>query len=759
MNTIYRIARLELATLFFSPVAWLVIIIFTFQTTFHFISALQQVEIAQQMGAATKSLSESLFSSPMKGLFSALQDKLFLYIPLLTMGLLSREISSGSIKLLLSSPIKASGIVFGKFLAMMAYGLLLMVPILLVVLCAQVSITDLDIGMIISGMLGLYLLICAYAAIGLFMSSLTSYQVVAAISTLAILAALNYIGYVWQNIDLIRDLTYFLSLSGRTHELINGLIRSKDILYFLIVIVLFLGFSFLKLRQATNSKGWLKTLSSYLLLTGAVLLVGYVTSRQKLAFYADVTSNRRQTITTFSQGILKQLKSPVTMTTYVNVLDQSANLGSPGQRNIDRDRFENYTRFLTSMKMEYVYYYDTPKDPILNNKYRGLTLPQAAEKASALLNINFDRVLSPEQIKNKINLKGELNTLVRQLNIGHRSAFLRMFEDQIQFPMEMESTTAFKLLFQEAVQIAWTSGHLERSIDSPKDRDLMVTTVYPNWRHNLRNEGFNSRTLELRHEEIPDETSVLVIADPRVAFESSVLSEMQRFIAKGGNLLICTEPGQEKILNPILGLLGVSMNPGMLVQNGEQKKPEMIASGISKGLFAFSNAIGVLARGPQIMFESATSFNVVNQGDFDIAPLLRTDSTFIWNKMAAINTRELTLSYTPEEGDVKASFNIGLLLKRRLNNREQRIALIGDADFMSNRAEIERQGQMPLTRQIFKWLSEDEFPIDIVPPYATDTNLVLTNKSLLLLKTVFVWILPGLLIVIGGLILVKRNRK
>jgi ABC-2 type transport system permease protein len=759
MNTIYRIARLELATLFFSPVAWLVIIIFTFQTTFHFFNALQQVEIAQQMGAATKSLSELLFSSPMKGLFSALQDKLFLYIPLLTMGLLSREISSGSIKLLLSSPIKASGIVMGKFLAMMAYGLLLMVPILLVVLCAHFSIAHLDMGMIVSGMLGLYLLICAYAAIGLFMSSLTAYQVVAAISTLAILAALNYIGYVWQNIDLIRDLTYFLSLSGRTHELINGLIRSKDILYFLLVIFLFLGFSFLKLRQATNSKGWLQTLFSYLLLTGAVLLVGYLTSRQKIAIYADMTSNQLQTITPFSQGVLKQLKSPVTLTTYVNVLDQSANLGSPGQRNIDRDRFENYTRFLPCMKLKYVYYYDTPKNPILNNKYPGLTLRQAAEKASALLNINFDQVLSPEQIKSKVNLKGELNTLVRQLIMGPKTAFLRMFEDQTQFPMEMESTTAFKLLLQRSVQIAWTSGHLERSIDSPKDRDLMVTTIYPNWRYNLCNQGFNSRTIELRHKEIPDETSILVLADPRASFGSSELNKIKRFIASGGNLLICTEPGQENILNPILSLLGVSMNPGMLVQNGEQKKPEMIAAGIPKDLFAFSNAIGLLANGPQVVFESAASFNTIKQGDFGITPFLRTDSTFIWNKMAAINTRALNITYAPEEGDVKASFNAGLLLKRRLDNKEQRIALIGDADFMSNREEIERQGQMPLTRQIFKWLSMDEFPVDIVIPNSMDTQLALNSKSLLLLKTIFVWMLPGFLIVVGALLLVKRNRK
>ena len=64
-------------------------------------------------------------------------------------------------------------------------------------------------------MLGLYLLVCAYAAIGLFMSSITSYQVVAAMGTLAVLAVLNFVGDMWQDIDFVRDITYWLAINGR----------------------------------------------------------------------------------------------------------------------------------------------------------------------------------------------------------------------------------------------------------------------------------------------------------------------------------------------------------------------------------------------------------------------------------------------------------------------------------------------------------------------------------------------------------------
>ena len=66
-----------------------------------------------------------------RGLFVAVLSYLYLYIPLLTMGLMSRELGSGSIKLLYSSPITNAQIILGKYCAMLVYGLIL-VGVLLV---------------------------------------------------------------------------------------------------------------------------------------------------------------------------------------------------------------------------------------------------------------------------------------------------------------------------------------------------------------------------------------------------------------------------------------------------------------------------------------------------------------------------------------------------------------------------------------------------------------------------------------------------
>ena len=99
MNMIYKIAKTELQMLFYSPVAWLVLIIFTFQSGMIFSGMIEMIEREQAMGYDTIFISASLFNR----LFYNIQDYLFLYIPLLTMGLVSRDLAGGTIKLLHSS--------------------------------------------------------------------------------------------------------------------------------------------------------------------------------------------------------------------------------------------------------------------------------------------------------------------------------------------------------------------------------------------------------------------------------------------------------------------------------------------------------------------------------------------------------------------------------------------------------------------------------------------------------------------------------
>ncbi|MDE6451326.1 MAG: ABC transporter permease, partial [Odoribacter sp.] len=199
MKIIFQIAYAELRMLFYSPIAWLLLCLFTFQSGMAFCDAMDRLLQIREMGVEHQQF--QTYYLMITGVFSAVMGNLLWYIPLLTMGLMSREYNLGSVKLLYSSPIASQKIVLGKYLAMAVFGVLLLSVLVLLSLCGICWVKDFDIPWVISGIAGIYLLYCTYAAIGLFMSSLTPHQIVAAIGTLLVLSVLNYLQEVGQDID------------------------------------------------------------------------------------------------------------------------------------------------------------------------------------------------------------------------------------------------------------------------------------------------------------------------------------------------------------------------------------------------------------------------------------------------------------------------------------------------------------------------------------------------------------------------------
>ena len=144
MKTIYKIARTELQTLFYSPVAWLILVIFTFQASMVFTNGLAGNVRSQELGYGLYNVTMGVFAG-WRGMFTAMQQYLYLYIPLLTMGLMSRELSSGSIKLLYSSPVTNTQIILGKYLSMMIYNLVLMCILAVYLVFAAITIKSADV--------------------------------------------------------------------------------------------------------------------------------------------------------------------------------------------------------------------------------------------------------------------------------------------------------------------------------------------------------------------------------------------------------------------------------------------------------------------------------------------------------------------------------------------------------------------------------------------------------------------------------------
>ena len=765
MKMIFKIAKTELQTLFYSPVAWLILIIFTFQASILFTNVFDMSVKSQSLEYQLDNVTLFTFGG-MFGLFSGIQQYLYLYIPLLTMGLMSRELSSGSIKLLYSSPVTNKQIVLGKYLAMMLYGLLLMAILSIFVIYSAFAIKSFDFICVLAGLLGLYLLTCAYSAIGLFMSSLTSYQVVSAMGTLAILAALSLVRGVWQDMEVVRDITFWLSINGRADEFVNGLICSEDVLYFIIVSVLFLTLTILRLQVIRQKTNWLTAWGRYIGVFAIAIFLGYLSSRPQLMCFYDATRTKARTLTPNSQEIISKLEGDLTITTYVNMLDRNVYYGLSSAVKDDMNRFRMYTRFKPEIKMKYVYYYDSINNPSLAIRYPGLSLREQMKRIAETVDFDTNKVKTPEEIRKIIDLSGEGNRFVRLLERGNgKKTFLRIYEDfNGAFPHESEISAAFKHLIMDLPLVGFVKGHGERDIKRESDRDYKHFSQDKPFRYALINQGFDITEVDL-HQGIPSNVRILVIADPRRTLSAEETEVLNSYIAQGGNLFIAGEPKQQAIMNPLVEQFGVQFMPGCLVKPTEDFAADLITSNPTDGAAALSYIFeGMQQMGNAISMPGATGLTYSTDKGFTVTPLFTSDSTGSWNELQTTDFVEDTARLNPELGEIERSYVTSVDLSRKVGAKEQRIIIISDADCISNtEIEMMRRGinarNYSFVRGAFSWLSYEEAPIDVrrlIPP---DNEVYIEKRGMKITKHAMVEGLPGLLLIIALLIWVRRRGR
>ena len=753
MKTIYRIAKTELNTMFYSPVAWVVLVIFSIQSSWKFFDSLERFERSQKMGEGMSNLSQIFFSG-FSGLYTEMQNYLYLYVPLLTMGLVSREINSGSIKLLLSSPIKIKEIVLGKYLAIAAYCLLFVAILGLQVTIAYFSVDNLDLKFAVSGLIGLYLLVCTYAAIGLFMSCLTSYQVVAAISTLVVLAGLNFIGKLWQDVEYVKDITYFLSIAGRANEMLEGLIISKDVLYFILVSSLFIGLSIYKLQTGRDAQPVSKRVLKYALLIIVVLVLGYITSRPPLTLYHDMTRNKNRTLTKTSLDIVKKIEGPIKLTTYVNLLDINYFTVMPYSQNQDISSFENYTRFLPQMEMEYVYYYDTSNNEALYAQNPGLNDKQLADKMIETQKLKFKKLYSPEEIKKIIDLKPEQNRVVRTVEYNGKKTFLRMYDDLFKAPSEKEISAALKRLVVPAPKIVIATGNMERSVDKTGDKNYKTGFNEISFRYSLINQGFDVSSVDINAQNIPEQTGILIIADPKTQLSQGAIDRITKYIDEGKNVMLLAEPDTNSALAAITDKLGVSYTKQTLVQESETNSPDYLVTDLQKNtdLIKFSET----KNDNPIPLLGSSGITITKEAGFKVTPLLKTNNQPAWESQMGITSVSEELKKQPSVTGIP----LVVALTRNINGKFQKIIVAGDADFMGN-AELSRNGSgtFQFMTDIFSWFSNYEFPIDTTRPENTDKKITINANQVFINKIVFIGLFPLLIVLSAAFILIRRNRR
>jgi len=250
---ILLIAARELRSMFFAPIGWAIMAISQFILAYLFLA---QVDNFLHLQSRLVSVPDApgLTAFVVVPLFSNSAVLLLMIIPLLAQRLVSEEKRAGTLPVLFSAPLSMTEIVLGKYL-----GIMLFLGILLLLIAAMPLTLlvggHLDMGVFGSAFLGLVLLVASFSALGLFVSTLTAQPSLAALGSFGLLMFFWIVDWAGNlRGDEMSGLFAYFSLLRHYEPLVQGVVDSRDVMYYLLFTVLFLGLSVRRLHSERVQK-------------------------------------------------------------------------------------------------------------------------------------------------------------------------------------------------------------------------------------------------------------------------------------------------------------------------------------------------------------------------------------------------------------------------------------------------------------------------------------------------------------------------
>jgi len=327
--------------------------------------------------------------------------------------------------------------------------------------------------------------------------------------------------------------------------------------------------------------------------------------------------------------------------------------------------------------------------------------------------------------------------------------------EKIQSLSEQSLTNALlRIARQKQRKVIFLSGHGERDPDGQANHD------FGQFGKLLKQKGIELTTLNLaENPDIPGDTNLLVIADPRVSLLTGEVHLLNNFVKQGGNLLWLAEPGATAGLEPLAETLGVEFLPGVVVDATTQ------LFGIENPAFAIipSYPVHPITRDMSslTLFPQAAALEVEAPEDWQAEALLTTLDRS-WTEIGPISG---TIKFDEDSDERMGPLDIAYVFTRDRKpanadeaGGEQRVVVIGDSDFLSN-TYLGNAGNVDLGLKLFNWLNHDDQFIAITARTAGDVSLELSRLVQTVIAFGFLFGLPLILLVSGvGIWWRRRNR-
>lgn len=425
-----------------------------------------------------------------------------------------------------------------------------------------------------------------------------------------------------------------------------------------------------------------------------VILLGYLAAQ--IRWQWDVSQNGRNSLSEASVEILQNLQGPVQVTVYAT--PQDAQLGDI--RKTITDFVMLYQRIKPDLSLIFIDPAEQPK----------LTQEAGVQR-------NGEMVIAFNQRRE------HLTTINEQ-------AF---------------SNALMRLVRAENKLIVALSGHGERKLDGNANFDL------GEFGKQLRMNGFSSRQLNLVIEQdIPMNADVLMIASPQTDLLPGEVDKLLNYIDRGGNLLWLVDQEPLRGLLPLAEKLRLTLSPGVVVdpQAEQLKAPITFALGANYGQHVITNN-----------FDYITVFPFARQ--------ITTNENTEWSSVSLVEVAQQGWVETgdlngvisfDQTTDVAGPVSIAAALTRNIQDREQRVVVIGSGHFLAN-TYLGNGSNLDFGINLINWLTGDEELMVIQPRATLDNYLRLSESELTLIVATFLILLPLLFLMSGIVIWWRRRRK
>lgn len=437
----------------------------------------------------------------------------------------------------------------------------------------------------------------------------------------------------------------------------------------------------------------------------AVLLIGIASALYQLAvrypWQWDFTLNASNSLDTTSVDVLKQLPNELKLTVYAT--GQDANLGD--MHRVISDFVALYQRYKPNITLTFI-----------------------------------DPLKQPDEAR-KINIQSNGEMVVEY--DGRR-------EHLIMPNLNEQSLTSLlmRLAHSKDQLLMYLDGHGERKLEGNANHDL------GEFGKKLQENGFRLSSLDLTlAQDVPENASMLLITHPQFKLLPGEVDKLLRYVARGGNLLWLVDAEPLQGLESVAEKLGLLLTPGLVVDPAaaEMNIPTSWTLGAGYPPHAITQNFSLIT-----VFPYARALDWMEGKEWHHTILVEAAPRG-WISHQVSPDKSLPAPRFDKKHDIPGPVTVAMSLQREINEREQRIVIVGSGSFLAN-AYSGNGGNLDLGVNMINWLAHEENLITIQPRAVKDGTVTLSRSKLSNISAAVLIILPALLLIVGGVMWWRRRR-